>query len=77
MRVTKEQVRAARALLGWSRPRLALESGVSVRTLARFEGGECEIRDGLVIAACKALISGGVQFIPENGGGFGVRIRRG
>jgi len=74
--ITPDQVRAARALLDWSRDRLELASGVPKRTLARFEGGEAVPRQSTVVKICLALEEAGIEFIPENGGGFGVRLRR-
>ncbi|MEM8760247.1 MAG: helix-turn-helix transcriptional regulator, partial [Pseudomonadota bacterium] len=41
--IVRQQIAAARALLGWSRQDLAERAGVSLRTLARFEGGEGDI----------------------------------
>jgi predicted transcriptional regulator len=71
------QVRAARGLLDWSRDRLAETSGVPKRTLVRFEGAEVAPRRGTIEAIRTALEAAGVEFIPENGGGPGVRLRRG
>ncbi|MFT8243963.1 helix-turn-helix domain-containing protein [Roseomonas sp. BN140053] len=69
------QVRGARGLLGWSRERLASVSGVPIRTLDRFENGEVAPRRATLSAIRAALEAAGVEFIPENGGGAGVRLR--
>ena len=70
------QVRAARALLDWSRERLAAESGVPIRTLDRLEGGEGSPQRRTLAAIRATLEVAGVEFIPENGGGAGVRLRK-
>ncbi|WP_441258973.1 helix-turn-helix domain-containing protein [Bradyrhizobium sp. 521_C7_N1_3] len=72
------QMKAARALLAWSQGDLAKASGVSEPTIARLEsedgevGGRAETGDRLRAALEKA----GVEFIPENGGGAGVRMKK-
>ncbi len=72
--ITKEQCRAARALLGWSRKQLAEKAGVSERTITDFErGARSPIASSLKALRC-ALENAGVEFIPENGGGAGVRL---
>ncbi|MFK4582886.1 helix-turn-helix domain-containing protein [Bradyrhizobium ottawaense] len=78
LKVSIRQIKAARALLGWSQDDLATQSGVSVPTVKRLEaadgdvGGRAETGDALVAALEKA----GVEFIPENGGGAGVRMKK-
>ena len=37
--ISAEQIRAARALLGWTRKRLCEESGIPLTTLADYEAG--------------------------------------
>ncbi len=77
--ITVAQLRAARALLNWSQDDLAVRSGVSKPTIARLElgdgmlGGYGSTREKLIAA----LETAGVIFIPENGGGPGVRLRTG
>lgn len=69
------QIRAARALLAWSQRELAARSEVPLRTLARIEAGEVERPRGSTIARLSAALrDGGVEFIPANGGGPGVRL---
>lgn len=70
------QVKAARALLGWSQNDLVEASGVSYATVARLETGDGPLRGrGQTVAAIRAALeSGGIEFIPENGGGAGVRL---
>ncbi len=73
--IQPEQVRAARGLLDWSRDQLSDAAGVPVRTLDRYEKGEGSPRSGTVAAIRTALEQAGVEFIEENGGGPGVRLR--
>ena len=71
------QMRAARGLLGWSQAQLAEASGVSLPTIKRMESvGPGRSAANTVDAIQKALEVAGVQFIPENGGGAGVRLAR-
>ena len=75
---TTRQIKAARALLGWSQSDLAKESGVSEPTVARLESLEGKL-GGREMTAEKirtALEAAGIQFIDENGGGAGVRLRK-
>ena len=74
--ITPGQVRAARALLNWTRAQLSDACGVPVRTLHRFEAGEGEPQRRTVAAIRAALEAAGAEFIAENGGGPGVRLAR-
>lgn len=69
------QVRAGRGLLGWSRDQLVAASGVPKRTLVRFEDENASPRSGTLAAIRTALEAAGVEFIEENGGGPGVRLK--
>ena len=71
------QLRAARALTGLSQAEVAEAAGVSVPTLKRAEaGGPIKVADETIVAIAKALKKAGVEFIPENGGGAGVRLAK-
>jgi transcriptional regulator with XRE-family HTH domain len=72
-----EQLRAARALLRWEQKDLASASGVSLPTIKRLETkpGPLNAHGPTLDALRRALETAGVQFIPENGGGPGVRLR--
>jgi DNA-binding XRE family transcriptional regulator len=76
--VTTRQIKAARALLGWSQADLARWSGVSEPTVARLESvdGELGGREGTGDKIRTAIETAGVEFIQENGGGLGVRLRK-
>jgi len=67
--------RAARGLLGWSQGELADKAKVGRSTVADFERGSRLPVTNNLIAMAKALEIGGVEFIPQNGGGTGVRFR--
>lgn len=77
-KVSIEQVKAARALLRWAQSDLADASGVSLPTIKRLEAASGEIggRADTASAIRAALETAGVEFIPENGGGAGVRLRK-
>jgi len=76
--VTTRQVKAARALLGWSQADLASHSGISEPTVARLESTDGELggREGTAEKIRRAIIAAGVDFIDEDGGGPGVRLRK-
>jgi transcriptional regulator with XRE-family HTH domain len=69
------QCRMARAALEWGVRDLAAAAKVSADTVARFERGDL-LKDRTVEALQRALSEAGVVFIPENGGGVGVRLRK-
>jgi predicted transcriptional regulator len=76
--ITTRQVKAARALLGWSQGDLAKWSGISEPTIARLESAEGELggREATGAKIKKAIVNAGIEFIDENGGGPGVRLRK-
>ncbi len=74
--ISPPQIRAARALLGWSQEDLVAASGVPKRTVVRLELQEGAPQRRTVAAIRQALEAAGVEFIPENGGGAGVRLRK-
>lgn len=70
------QCRMARAATGLGVRELAEAASVSPNTIARFERGE-ELKPATLDGIQAALEAAGVEFIPENGGGAGVRLRKG
>jgi transcriptional regulator with XRE-family HTH domain len=77
MGLTAAQCRAARGLVGWSQQQLATASRVAKPTIANFEAGKSTPYDRTADDLIAALELAGVEFIPENGGGPGVRLRKG
>jgi DNA-binding XRE family transcriptional regulator len=73
--ITAEQCRAARALLNWTQDELAKRVSVSAVSIRAFEKGG-EMRDSNRKLLQLTLEAAGVQFIPENGGGAGVRLAK-
>jgi predicted transcriptional regulator len=63
--------------LNLSQDQLVALSGVPKRTLVRFEAAEVKPQMRTVDALQRALEAAGVEFIAENGGGAGVRLKRG
>jgi hypothetical protein len=76
--LTSAQIRAARSLIRWSAEDLARESSLSVATIRRAElaDGETSMTAANNLAVRRALEAAGVEFIEENGGGPGVRLRK-
>jgi predicted transcriptional regulator len=76
--LTSELVRAARALLRWEQRDLEAASSVSLPTIKRLESkpGMMAAHLSTVVALRKALELAGVEFIDENGGGPGVRLKK-
>lgn len=75
---TGRQIAAARTLIGMPQADLAATARVSVPTLRRMEAsaGPASGMANNVDAVCRALEAAGIEFIPENGGGAGVRLRK-
>ena len=75
--LTSPQIRAARGLLRWSAEDLAREAALGLATIRRAEGAENETSMTIAndLAVRRALETAGVEFIDENGGGPGVRLR--
>ncbi len=68
-------MKMARAALGWGVRELAEKAGVVANTVTRIENG-ADAKQSTVAALRGALEKAGVEFIAENGGGPGVRIRK-
>jgi hypothetical protein len=76
--LTSPQIRAARGLLRWSAEDLAREAALGLATIRRAEGAKNETSMTIAndLAVRRALETAGVEFIDENGGGPGVRLRK-
>lgn len=71
------QLRAGRALTGLSQADVAAAAGLSIPTLKRAEAdGTIKVSEDAIVAIVNALQKAGVEFIPENGGGAGVRMKK-
>ncbi len=73
--ITARQIRAARALLGWSQQQLADKAIVSLNALARLENGSVDSRVSTLQAVEKALMKAGVEFLSAGEKGEGVRLK--
>jgi predicted transcriptional regulator len=78
LKVSIRQIKAARALLAWSQKELAAAADVSIPTIKRLEatdgplGGRSQTANKIRMA----LQAAGIEFIDENGGGPGVRLKK-
>jgi predicted transcriptional regulator len=74
--ISPEQCRAARGLLDWSQQDLANKAAVGIVTVRQLEAGTHEPRRATLDVVRRAFEKAGVEFIDENGGGPGVRLRK-
>jgi predicted transcriptional regulator len=77
-KVSIRQIKAGRALLDWSQEQLAAAADVSVPTIKRLEATDGPLggRGRTVEKILNSMEKAGVEFIDENGGGPGVRLRK-
>ena len=75
--MTPAQCRSARALLDLTQPELARSAKLGLSTIVDFERERRQVSAEAVGAIRTALEGAGVRFIEENGGGPGVRLRKG
>jgi predicted transcriptional regulator len=76
MMITSAQCRGARGLLDWSQQDLARNSGVGTVAIHQLESGTSQPRRATVDVIRRAFEEAGVEFIEENGGGAGVRLKK-
>lgn len=75
--MTGNQLKAARSLIGWTQAQVAQAAGLSIPTVKRAEGAAAlSASENAVASIRSALEAGGVEFIAENGGGAGVRLKK-
>jgi hypothetical protein len=76
--LTGGQIRSARALLRWTAWDLARRSSLGVNTVRRAEATDeaTTLTAANELAIRRALEAAGIEFIDENGGGPGVRLRK-
>jgi transcriptional regulator with XRE-family HTH domain len=68
--------RAARSLVDMTQDQLATAARVSSATIRNFEAGRSVPGVNNLAAIRAVLEAAGVEFIPENGGGAGLRLRK-
>jgi transcriptional regulator with XRE-family HTH domain len=74
--VTSAQVKMARAALNWTVRDLAQATGLHRNTITNIEVGRYA-GDPETLAKLRGVLeAAGVEFIDENGGGPGVRLRK-
>ena len=73
--ISASQCRAARGLLDWSQQELADKAKVGIVTVRQLEAGTHQPRRATLDVVRRSLEAAGVEFIEENGGGVGVRLR--
>jgi transcriptional regulator with XRE-family HTH domain len=71
------QIRAARALLGWSQDRLSRKAGIGLATLRRIEQNEGMVKGNFstILKIQKALEQAGIHFTEDDTGEIGVRLK--
>jgi transcriptional regulator with XRE-family HTH domain len=74
--INSAQCRAGRGLLAWSQQQLADAAGIGVVTVHQLEAGTSEPRRATLEVLKRAFENAGVEFIDENGGGPGVRLKK-
>jgi DNA-binding XRE family transcriptional regulator len=76
MAVTSAQVKMARAALDWTVRDLAEATGLHRNTINNVEVGRYAADPATLQKIEKTLAAAGIEFIDENGGGPGVRLRK-
>ena len=74
--MSPSQCRGARALLDLTQPQLAKAAQVGLSTVVDFERERRSVSEDAVEKMQQALAAAGIDFIDENGGGPGVRLRK-
>ena len=74
--LTSAQCRAGRTLVKWSVRDLSAKCGVHRNTISAFETDLTAPNNSTLAVIRAALSVAGVEFIPENGGGAGVRLKK-
>ena len=69
------QVRLGRTALRLSVRDLAAKTGLTANTINRFENG-ADAKGSTILKLQSYLEETGIEFIPENGGGVGVRLKK-
>ena len=71
------QIRAARALLGWSQTQLANAAEIGLATLKRIEQSKGVVKGNFatVLKIQKVLEEAGIHFIDDEGDEIGLRLQ--
>lgn len=73
--ITGPLARAARALVELTREQLSTQCGLDAEAIGAFERGLSDLDADAKRRLQVALEAAGAVFIPENGGGAGVRLK--
>jgi transcriptional regulator with XRE-family HTH domain len=74
--ITYQQIRAARAMAGLTQAELAKLAGISTTGMNNIERGQADAKGSTLRAIQAALDAAGIEFLAEDNGGPGVRIRK-
>jgi transcriptional regulator with XRE-family HTH domain len=74
--ISRAQCRGARGLLDLTQPELAAASGLGLSTIVDFERARRSVSKEAIAMIRAALERGGIEFIDENGGGPGARLKK-
>jgi predicted transcriptional regulator len=74
--LNRKQCRAARGWLGLTQDELSSVTGVTQKTIARFETGVVAPQDRTLLDLQRALEEKGIEFVFEGTVGVGIRDRR-
>lgn len=74
--MTPAQCRSGRALLDLTQPDLARLARVGLSTVVDYERVRRKVSSDAIVALENALVRAGIEFIEENGGGPGVRLKK-
>lgn len=69
------QIRAARAMLGWSREDLLKAAGISMSALLRMERGQADSRGSTLSKVVHALVKAGIEFLNRDDGAIGILLK--
>lgn len=73
--ISPAQCRGARGLLEITQSQLAVSANLGLSTVVDFEKSRREVSVAAIRDILKALERAGIEFIDEDGGGAGVRLR--
>ena len=74
--VSTRQIRAARALLGWTQQTLAYRALVAINTIRAIEANRPYPKPDTTTAVRRALEKAGIMFLADGTMGEGVRLAR-